>query len=880
MLVGAAGTGKSHVVSRLAAVVGAETGARVVGVTAAENAARVLGGEGLHDAHNIAHFLGYIEGSDERRGHLPLNAGDWLVVDEAGTVDTATLLELNEVAKARGAYMLLTGDPQQLASVDAGGGMDLVAEEHGFFEIHEVLRFAEPWEGPASLRIRAGDATAAREYIERGRVIEGSEEHVKTQLVKQYTGSLVAGRNALLVTDANEGAEELAALVREQLIGLGQVDAAGPAATLSDGNEASRGDLIRALKNDKTIRDGIRKLTNRDVLEIERVEARHVVARHLVGAGPNGERQYGARFTVPLAYLQDHSALAYGGNVFVGQGRTVDDSYELLSDATTRQSLYVAATRGRDRNVVGVVTERGTDDTLLGGQAPVRQVTAEALLAKAIGRSQDSQTATQYIREQQDLEYSMPSLIGRWQYLTRGASFTAYDAVMQEAMTPEDYKRVEGDPERSALVRHLRGAELGGADGSAILREAIGQRDFAGAGSIAAVLHGRVTRLSGPVSHKALTSYSAATPELDDPQAAVAARELARLADERTAELGRQAVADRPVWALHALGEVPPDPVAREEWSAAAGKVAAWRELSAYADPSQPVGPAPKAGAIELRAAWRAAADAAGMSKDDQGIRETSPMLLLAQDQEAARLREWAPPDVADERQTTELARGEAIAEAQMAEAAARNAQLASEAEALRELAASHKQLADEVNVRAAWLAEQDEYRREWDAKNEAKLAGGAQARAELERRREAGELVDEFDVVKAWLGRAGSPEKPAAAAQEPAGEPGARVREFEPAAAQAEPERGAEPQEAVAEGEPEPAAEDAGQVKAEHYKRVAEHRERAVERPGRADIEAVREAQAQLDEARAEVKRAEPVPNRNEPERDAEAAADFEAGD
>ena len=180
----------------------------MIGVTAAENAARVLAAEGLDDAHNIANFLGYVEGSDERRGHLPIGEGDWLVVDEAGTTDTATLAELNEVVKTAAPHAAVTGDPQQLGSVGAGGAMRLIADEHGYFELHEVKRFAEPWEGPASLRIRAGDATAVREYIERGRVLEGSEADVTARLVKQYTGSLVAGRNALLITDANSGAGE------------------------------------------------------------------------------------------------------------------------------------------------------------------------------------------------------------------------------------------------------------------------------------------------------------------------------------------------------------------------------------------------------------------------------------------------------------------------------------------------------------------------------------------------------------------------------------------------------------------------------------------------------------------------------------------------
>jgi conjugative relaxase-like TrwC/TraI family protein len=861
VLVGAAGTGKSHVVARLADIVRAETGGRVVGVTAAENAARVLTGEGLDDAHNIADFVGAVEGSEERRGHLPLHAGDWLVVDEAGTVDTATLLELDEIVKARGARMLLTGDPEQLSSVDAGGGMRLIADEHGYFEIREVKRFREAWEGPASLRIRAGDPSAVREYIERGRVIDGTEEHVIAQLVRQYTGSLVANRNALLITDANHSAADLAGAVRDQLVELGEVDAEGPSIVLSDENRASRGDLVRAMKNAKGTGPGGGKLANRDILVIDRLVDGQAQVRRLAGV-VNGERQFSRPFTLPAAYLQTHSALAYGGNIWVGQGRTVDDSYELFSDATTRESFYVGITRGRDRNVAGVITERETDDPLVPGRIPQpRVVTAESVLTGAISRQRDDLTATEYLREQDAAEYSMASLVDRWQTITRPARFGAYDEVMRDAMPPEAYERLEADPERGTLVRYLRGAELDGADATAILREAIGQRDFTGTKSVAAVLHGRVSRLAGPVSHKALASYTAATPELGDPQAAAAARELARLADERTAELGREAAADRPVWALHALGEVPPDPVQREEWAAAAGKIAAWRDLSAYADPVDPVGAAPEAGAVERRAAWRAAADAAGLSPDDQGIRETPEMILLAQDREAARLREWAPADVTEERQAAELAKGSAVADARLAEAAARNAQLESEAQALRDLAASHQQLAGEVSVRTAWLAEQDEHRREWDAQNEAKLTGGAQARAELGRRREAGELVDELDVVKAWLDRGDSGKaEPAARADKQ------EAREQETAAdLEAEPE-----------AQPAPASE-AQAGRDEHYRKVADHRAQAVEQPGRAAIEEAREAQARIDQQRAEAQTAERDVPPAQPE--AAAEADIEAG-
>jgi conjugative relaxase-like TrwC/TraI family protein len=811
VLVGAAGTGKSHVVSRLARIIRDETGGRVIGVTAAENAARVLIAEGLDDAHNIAHFLGYLEGTEERRGHLPLGAGDWLVVDEAGTVDTRTLAELGEVVKARGARMLLTGDPEQLGSVEAGGAMRLIAEEHGYFEIHEVKRFAEAWEGPASLRIRAGDAAAVREYIERGRVLEGAEDEVTAQLVKQYTGSLVAGRNALLITDANAGAEKLAGLVRDQLIRLGEVKDPHNGVPLADGNEASRGDLVRATRNSKSV-GGERKLANRDVLQIDAVGETHATVRRLTGISA-GERQYGPAFKVPRAYLEKHSALAYGGNIFVGQGRTVDDSYQLLTDGTSRESFYVAMTRGRARNVAGVVTERHTDDPVLPNAPPPQKVTAEALLSKAVTRQRDDLTATEYLREQQDAEYSMASLVGRWQVLTRAASTDAYDAVLHETLPAEAYERVRSDPERGSLTRHLRAAEMAGQDSKEILRQAVAQRDLSSARSVAAVLHGRVARIAGPVSQKALDSYTAATPDLPDPQADAAAKELARLADARSAELGQQAAATRPVWALHGLGEPPAEPAARQEWTDRAAKVASYRELSSYKDPVEPVGPAPMAGAVELRSAWRAAADAIGMDEWDQGIRETPEMQLLAEDQAAQRAKVQEPADVAQERQDSELAKGGAVAEARLSEAAAANAS-EQEAEAARKQADSAAQLAYELSVRTAWLAERDEARREWHAAKEAKLARGAQAREELNRRIEAGELVDEYDIVKAYL-----------TLKEPAQDaPAADVPEM---------------------AEPEP-------VEAERFQQVAAHREQAVEHVGRAELEAAQQAQARVDQQRA----------------------------
>ena len=116
-------------------------------------------------------------------------------------------------------------------------------------------------------------------------------------------------------------------------------------------------------------------------------------------------------------------------------------------------------------------------------------------------------------------------------------------------------------------------------------------------------------------------------------------------------------------------------------------------------------------------------------------------MLLAAQAREAIRVKAFEPADVAQELHDTELVKGDAVAAAQLAEAAARNA-AGPEADEARELADIHNQVAEELSVRAAWLGEQDEHRREWHSTHAEKMARGVQARAELERRREAGELI------------------------------------------------------------------------------------------------------------------------------------------
>jgi hypothetical protein len=61
-----------------------------------------------------------------------------------------------------------------------------------------------------------------------------------------------------------------------------------------------------------------------------------------------------------------------------------------------------------------------------------------------------------------------------------------------------------------------------------------------------------------------------------------------------------------------ALGPVPADPAERVAWQQRASSIGAYRELSSYDHPADPIGPEPATAAPDTRAAWHEAGAALG----------------------------------------------------------------------------------------------------------------------------------------------------------------------------------------------------------------------------------------------------------------------------
>jgi hypothetical protein len=68
--------------------------------------------------------------------------------------------------------------------------------------------------------------------------------------------------------------------------------------------------------------------------------------------------------TLPAAYVRHHVELGYAATAYRAQGRTVDAAHAIVGATTTREVLYVAATRGREANTIYVeVTPESDPDT-------------------------------------------------------------------------------------------------------------------------------------------------------------------------------------------------------------------------------------------------------------------------------------------------------------------------------------------------------------------------------------------------------------------------------------------------------------------------------------------------------------------------------------
>ena len=753
-----AGSGKTWVLAAAGKAWAAAGLGRVIGITPSQSARNTLAA-GVPESYNSAQFLGHLPGHRGARGPVRLRPGDLVLMDEASMVSNPDLADVIGQAAADGAKVILAGDTQQLQAVENGGGMSLLADALGYVRLAEPVRFRAAWEQAASLRLRSGDASVLAEYDQHGRIRGGEPEQMMDAAAAAYLALTLDGTDTLLMAADHALRRELSRRIRDDLIRLGVVQP-GPAVRIAGGATASAGDLIICTQNDHTVAGG----GARPQAGQRRPAPHRGRHRRRADRPPRAGRRPAHRAAaldgpaLPVrqlrqcrAGLRGHRPRRAGPHRDRRPGR---DHRHRGPPARLRRpdprhhhqpGLRVhrvpQARRPRPRPPPRARTGPLRPDPYRTSRRPRPGHPARPARRTAGRALRGPGTDGQLLSASQDRHRALTDadhlaiLNAIWTAETAAAREQRYHDLLVTSLPPG--YRQEPSHRAKWLWRTMRAAELAGLDAGGVLAAAIAERDLAGARDLASVINDRLRHRTGSLIPLPAGPWSAQVPAIADPGRRAYAAEIAAMMDARKDRIGEHAVGHAPPWAITALGPVPGHPLDRLDWQRRASSIGAYRELSGYDHPTEPIGPEPVAAAPDMRAAWHEAFAALGPvdGPDVRGIPDGS--LLHLRDTYPLETA-WAPQWVGDELRQVRTGAQEARLAAVRAAAEAEAAQCRGhdeEADRQQALAASYQAMHDAYAEREATFAAVMADRADWDAATRAQRHLAVAADAELRRR-------------------------------------------------------------------------------------------------------------------------------------------------
>jgi conjugative relaxase-like TrwC/TraI family protein len=610
VLIGPAGTGKSTTMAGLRAAWEAEYGAgSVLGLAPSAAAAEVLAAELGIETENTAKWLFEHRGEARRlrelselrsvlrslpngsgaRGALRqrisateveiarwrLRADQLVIVDEASLAGTFALDELVGAATRAGAKVILVGDQGQLSAVEAGGAFGaLVRDRDGRApELTDVRRFHHAWEKRASVELRRGSSDAIDIYLANERIADGDRDQMLDVLYLAWKDDLESGQTSLMLAGDLHTVSELNDRARADRVAAGAVSGLG--LSVAGGGTAGVGDLVITRQNDRRLSTGQRWVRNGD---------RWVVtATHQDGTMTVQRAKGGGVVTLPAAYVSEHLELAYASSAHRAQGRTVDTAHALVSSTTTREVLYVMATRGRASNRLYVDTHYDPDPQTSHDQAN-ETVTAKEVLAGVLRNEGADVAAHDMIGRQLAEAEGIERLSAEYLTLATLAQQDRWDSQLaRSGLSEADLATVRASAAYGPLLAAFRDAEARGLDVESTLPRLVAGRSLADAVDVAAVLHSRVerwTQAAGGRSRKADSLIAGLIPRVQhvsDPELALALSDRDQAMEGRARSLADQAIGTGESW-VQRLGTPPPSPARRERWMKEVSTIAAYRD--------------------------------------------------------------------------------------------------------------------------------------------------------------------------------------------------------------------------------------------------------------------------------------------------------------
>ncbi|MGE3194523.1 MAG: MobF family relaxase [Microbacteriaceae bacterium] len=571
VLVGPAGSGKTSTLAAIRAAWEQEHGkGTVVGLAPTAAAAQVLAEELGIPTENTAKWA-----TEHDLGRWNFVAGQLVIVDEASLSGTFLLDRLTEHAAAVGAKVLLVGDRQQHGAVDASGVFGFVADSiQNRPELTEIWRFRHDWERQASLRLRLGEGAVVDEYDQQGRVAGGEHDAMLDAAYSGWLSDLAHRQTSLMIAETNEAVRALNLRARLDRIEAGLVDDAR-GVRLHDGTEAGAGDIVVTRQNDRRIRHGRTWVKNGDLWTVVAAHADGSIDIRPIGAEHGSIRLH-------AAYVAEQLELAYAITAYRAQGMTVDTAHAVVaSTSMTRESLYVAMTRGRESNRVYVATDQSA---LEEHQQQSAGVSATSILRGILVHRGAELSAHEMIREEQETWTNIAQLAAEYDTIAQAAQRDRWVGMLRRVgLNDATVEEIASDDAFGPLAAELRRAEANHHDVELLLRTAIAERSLDDAEDVAAVLRYRVQRLADRPADprrryepKLIVGIIPVADGIDDTELQRALVERAELIAQRAAALVDTAMADDAPW-LRELGRIPSG-LAVDRWRAQALIVAAYRD--------------------------------------------------------------------------------------------------------------------------------------------------------------------------------------------------------------------------------------------------------------------------------------------------------------
>ncbi len=548
-----------------------------------------------------------------------LPPGATVVVDEAAMVPTPRLAELIELAERRGWRLALIGDPMQFSAVGRSGMFGHLIDTLGAVELDRVHRFDASWERDASLRLRRGETDVVGLYDQHGRLHGGTTRQMAMATVHAWQDAIEAGESAAMMAPTREAVAVLNEIAQTIRFAAGEVDPHSPSVQVGPGR-AHVGDVVATRRNERTLlTDRQRMVKNRDHWTVAAVHR----DGSLTVDGSTGQ------VTLPAEYVAAEVELAYAETSHATQGRTVDRSLLYLDGPTGTSGIYVPFTRGRTSNEAFVVLHDERTAAEVVADAVARTWVDQPAIAVRLDRlapvdegAPAGQTGMPHRRPPRRQEpLAEPDLRA---LVKQAAAHQAAADKLRLRQDEHSRSLAEVARRKQELPELVDDAKTRLADATRTLdqqdrplRRRGHTAEIARAKNEAGFLPGRIVKLER---------------EMEDLPTAIEAERAARdravelRADRHgtDAERVRHAIDDdarlrgehfaehpSPILTEH-LGPVPDEPVARDRWVAAAGRVAQHRALWDLPETTL-VGPLPPLGqpdyAVTYYAANRAIAD-------------------------------------------------------------------------------------------------------------------------------------------------------------------------------------------------------------------------------------------------------------------------------